>query len=123
MIEQTNANAEIRKALSHKGITSGAKLARFLNAEGVIFFLRGPDWRDSHAELRLRETGQVLEFYPQPGDERLREACVDRAVDAACEITGIDEWSKAPYSNCWLPSKYVERLHEDFLPEDFPQSA
>lgn len=124
MTENTNSNAELRQALSKKGVTSGAKLARFVGSEAVIFFLVGRDgWNSAHAELRLLKEGRSLTFFAQPGDERVREACVDRAVDVAREITGVFEWSKAPFSNCWLPSKYVDSLHEDMESGELPQSA
>jgi hypothetical protein len=123
MTEHTNPNAELREALSKKGITSGAKLARFLKSSGVIFFLRGEGgWENARAELRLPDR-ETLTFYALPEDERVREACVDRAVDVAREVTGIFEWSKAPFSNCWLPSDDIERLHEEFDTRELPQSA
>jgi hypothetical protein len=122
MIEHTNPNAELRQALAKKGITSGLKLARFLKSPAVIFFLRGDDWSDAHAELRILGSGEILTFYPLPDDERIREACVDQAVETARDLTGVFEWSKAPFSNCWLPSDDVEYLHEEFLPQ-VPQPA
>lgn len=125
MTEPMNPNAELRAALEHKGITNGAKLARYLKSEAVIFFLRGRDgWENAHAELRLLDSGETLEFYPMPGDDRIREACVDRAVDAARDATGVFEWSRAPFSNCWLPSEDIEDLHEEFESRgELPQSA
>lgn len=125
MTEHTNPKAELREALAKKGITSGAKLARYLKSPGVIFFVRGRDgWENAYAELRLLEAGDSLKFHPEEGDARVREACVDRAVEEARRVLGIFEWSSSPFSNCWLPSEDIERLNEDFGHfEDFPQSA
>jgi hypothetical protein len=124
MTEPTNPNAELREALSKKGITNGAKLARYLRSPGVIFFLRGRDgWENAYAELRLLDAGDSLTFPARADDSKVREACVDRAVDEARQILGIFEWSKAPFSNCWLPSEDIERLHEEFEVGELPQSA
>jgi len=123
MTEHLNPNAELRRALSQKGITSGLKLAKYLGSPGVIFFVRGESWGDARAELRLLKEGEIHTFHVLPEDERVREDCVDRAVDAARGLTGVYEWSKAPFSNCWLPSELVEELHEDFERGELPQSA
>jgi hypothetical protein len=125
MTEHTNTKADLREALSKKGITSGAKLARYLGSKGVIFFVRGPEgWENAHAELRLLDAGDSIKFYAREDDARVREACVDRAVEQARELLGVFEWSSAPFSNCWLPSEDIEDLNEDFAQgQDFPKSA
>lgn len=131
MTEPINSSAELRNALQKKGVTNGLRLAKFLDCEAVIFFLRGKEWGSARAELRLLDTGEVQTFRALPDDERVRESCVDRAVEAAREATGVYEWSKAPFSNCWLPSDAVEDLHEEFEEfgnfddddEDLPHSA
>lgn len=112
---ETNPNAALRLALAQKGITNGLKLARFLNSPGVIFFFRGQDgWADSRAELRLLDVGDRISFEPEEGEVEVRRACVDKAMETGSRLLEVEGWSRAPYSNCWLPQEDVSRLHDMF---------
>lgn len=115
-----STSERLRKALNDKGITNGRKLAEYLDSKGVIFFARGRGgWENSHAELRFRDKAgqeQRSTFRPN-GSGAVREQCVQDAMHDGFMELGVDSWSKAPFSNCWLPSEDVSRVHEEFDPE------
>lgn len=112
-------STQIREELAKEGITNGRKLADHLGSKGAIFFVQGGgSWQDAHAELRYREGGtEHRTQYPPKAPGRpgaVRQQCVDDAMADAFEKLGVDSWSKAPFSNCWLPSEDVSRVHEEF---------
>lgn len=111
-----STSARLRVALAEKGIRSGRELADYLGSEAEIFFVRGgDDWEGAHAVLKFEKDGRKerRKFFPT-SHEYHREECLSQAkADAAREL-GIQEWSRAPFSNCWLPSEDVARVHEEF---------
>lgn len=109
-------SAQIRQELAKDGITNGRKLADHLGSKGAIFFVRGEgSWQNAHAELRYREGGiEHRSTYRPTGPGAVRQQCVDDAMEDAAQKLGVNSWSKTPFSNCWLPSEDVSRVHEEF---------
>lgn len=114
-----STSEKIREALAEKGITNGRMLADYLGSEGVIFFVRGTGgWDKARAELRYKEDGKEKRRNYRPKEFLdVRYQCVADAQDDAAELLGIESWSKAPFSNCWLPSEDVSKVHEEFDPQ------
>lgn len=114
---------KLREELAKKGITNGRKLAVHLGSKGMIFFIRGEgSWQSARAELRFRENGveQTWTYRPK-GPGAVRQQCVEDAMAEGSERLGVESWSKTPFSNCWLPSDDVSRVHEEF--DHFEDSA
>lgn len=116
----TTTREKIRESLAERGITSGWELAEHLGSKGAIFFIRGKDgWENAHAELRYTEDGRTRRSTYRPrGTGAVRQQCVEDAMADGWEHLGVDSWSKAPFSNCWLPSEDISRLYEEFSEED-----
>lgn len=113
--------AELREALKAKGITSGQRLAEYLGSPAVIFFIMNDASRYKRAELVYTKDGrrEILVRAPARGLETLtekRNSAVERARVAAEGLIpyGRDDWSRAPFSNCWLPTEMISKLHEEF---------
>jgi len=109
-----------REALVEAGITSGAQLAEHLKAPAVIFFFAGKDKRP-HAELRwwdAQRSMKVSNHWPNSplmtvGTARRRT--VEAARQEAQVYLSIFEWSRSPFSNCWLPTENLQRARKEFL--------
>jgi len=112
--------AELREALKAKGITNGRRLAEHLKCP-VIFFIVSRENRYLRAELHYQRYGdpKVLVRTPDAGLEGLsqkRANAVEKARVAAeglCTLAA-DDWSRAPFSNCWIPTEKLSQLHEEF---------
>jgi hypothetical protein len=118
MTATMSTSARLRAALAEKNIRSGRELAEYLESKGEIYFIRGEEgWENARAELRYWEDGrrQKRVYRPTLGEYH-REECVNQAKEEAAEILGVDSWSRSPFSNCWLPSEDVSRVHEKFDP-------
>jgi hypothetical protein len=114
---EMSTSERLREALAKKGIKSGLELADYLGSKGAIVFVRGRgDWMNARAELVYRDLDGKRRrevFRPEEVVE-VRQQCVDDAMDDGWTRLGIDSWSRAPFSNCWLPSEDVQRIHEEF---------
>lgn len=111
---------ELKAALREQGVTNGRKLADRLDCP-VIFFVVSERNRYMRAELHYAQYGdrKVLVRTPDTGLEGLsskRANAVEKAKLAAEGITryGRDGWSRAPFSNCWIPTEKLSELHEQF---------
>ncbi len=115
-----STSTRLRYALAERGVTSGRELASYLGCPAELYFIRGSsdDWSDCRAELRFKEDGrrQKRVYRPVTGGDRrdLVQECLDQAKADASEHLGIESWSRTPFSNCWLPSDDVSRVHEEF---------
>lgn len=107
-----------RDLLKLIGITNGKGFAHLGVAPSVIFFLardrKNPNHLDHRAEMHIfDEQGREEElkiFRPDKiGPVSLdRVSCVDKAKAYANDIIGEGEWSRTPFSNCWIPSESYE---------------
>ena len=113
--------AELREALKAKGITSGWGLADYLKSPVMIFFVVSDRNRYVRAELVYTEGGRRKKLVRAP-DAGLRVLSLRRAnavekarvaAEGLCDY-GRDDWSRAPFSNCWLPTEMIAKLHEEF---------
>lgn len=113
-----NTGELLRYELRTRGIDNGLKLAEHLGSRAVIIFLRGKKgWSEARAELRYTEDGvRRRAIYRPTVKDFVREECVEGAMTDAGLNLGIDSWARAPFSNCWLPSEDVERLHQEYTP-------
>lgn len=107
---------ELREALKAHGIHNGRRLAEHLKCP-VIFFVVSKNNRYLRAELVCGN--DVLVRAPERGLTGLsqkRSSAVERARVAAEGLTpyGRDDWSRAPFSNCWVPTEKLSQLHEEF---------
>lgn len=106
----------IADMLKERGITSGRKLARHVEAPAVIYFLlKASDGRgdDPRAELHFQGITRVY----RPSGERsgmtvrdMRLETTEDAMDDAETLMGLDDWRKTPFSNCWLPVESMNRM-------------
>lgn len=108
---------ELRQVLKERGIYNGLRLAEHLECP-VIFFVVGQYLR---AELHYGD--QFLVRTPEAGLaglSRKRNSAVEQARVAAEEVTRYsrDDWSRAPFSNCWMPTEKLSQLHEEFESRD-----
>jgi hypothetical protein len=113
--------AELREALKAKGITNGRRLAEHLGSPVVIFFVTSQKNNFVRAELLYDQYGESKSLVRSPGAgtsglSQKRASAVERARVAAeglCKYSR-DDWSRAPFSNCWLPTEMISKLHEEF---------
>lgn len=116
-------------ALIRRGIVSSVQLAERLESPAMIFFFAGPKVRRPHAELRYwddKGREQVSEHWPPFLDMTLsacRRKTVGAAQNEAAEVLGLSQWSRSPFSNCWLPSDIVAEAHRRFMGETEPETA
>lgn len=113
--------AELREALKAKGITNGRRLAEYLQSPVVIFFITSQKNNFVRAELVYTQSGEKKSLVRTPetgmnGLSQKRANAVERARVAAeglCDY-GREDWSRAPFSNCWLPTEMIAKLHKEF---------
>jgi hypothetical protein len=113
---------ELREALKAKGITNGRRLAEYLGSPVVIFFVTSQKNNFVRAELLYEDPyGEPKSLVRSPGAgtnglSQKRASAVERARVAAEGLCtyGRDDWSRAPFSNCWLPTEMISKLHEEF---------
>lgn len=111
---------ELREALKAKGITNGRRLSEYLDCP-VIFFVVSSRNNYLRAELHYKQYGESksLVRMPDPGLEGLSQKrlnAVNKARTAAEGLCALqpDEWSRSPFSNCWMPTEKLSQLHEEF---------
>lgn len=119
-----STSQELRQALRARGITNGRKLAEYMGSkdsgpEPVIYFMVENDTQDVRAELHYVLDGKPSTAVFEPDDDfegisQLRRNCLNQAKQEAQEKLSIFEWSRSPFSNCWLPSDVISKVHEQF---------
>lgn len=121
MTETISASERLRAALAREDVHSGLELADFTEAPAAIFFVAKRTGAIPYAELRYfddaKEKEHRLNFFPEPSARSMgdkRRSALEQAKDAAKDLMGITEWSRTPFSNSWLPSTIVSKLHEDY---------
>lgn len=113
-------NNVFRDALAEVGIKNGIQLAERLECPAVIIFLAGPHLKVPHAELRIWEEGKERHFTFSPRHPgtmsvaAMRRKTVEEAQEKAKETLGPTEWSRAPFSNCWMPSRYLQEARQRY---------
>lgn len=121
MTETISASERLRAALAKEDVHSGLELADFTEAPAAIFFVAKRSGAIPYAELRYfddeNDKELRLNFFPAPtarsmGDKR--RSALEQAQEAAKDLLGIQAWSRTPYSNSWLPSDIVSKLHEEY---------
>lgn len=112
--------AELREALKTHGITNGRRLAEHLKCP-VIFFVVSRNNHYLRAELHYERYGEAKSLVRTPdsglsGLSQKRNNAVERARVAAEGLTEYtrEDWSRAPFSNCWVPTEKLSQLHEEF---------
>lgn len=126
--DNTASTSTIGEMLEARGITSGRKLAKHTEAQAVIYFLlRDAEGHgnDPRAELHFRVTmpdqdpkWMVRQYRPDTrhGSMSVRDMrmeTTERAQDDAGDLLGLNEWTKAPFSNCWLPVESMNRMRQE----------
>jgi len=121
MMETISASERLRTALAKEDVHSGLELADFTEAPAAIFFVAKRTGAIPYAELRYfddkNDKELRLNFFPEPAARSMgdkRRSALSQAQEAARDLLGIEEWSRTPYSNSWLPSDIVSKLHEDY---------
>jgi hypothetical protein len=121
MNETISASERLRTALAAEDVHSGLELADFTEAPAAIFFVAKRTGAMPYAELRYFDdkNGKELRlnFFPLPTARSMgekRRSALEQAQEAAKDLLGIEGWSRTPYSNSWLPSVIVSKLHEEF---------
>jgi hypothetical protein len=111
-------------ALVRQGVTSGSQLAERLESPAAIFFFAGGR---PYAELRYWDSSGAMSVskhwprYPNMTVAACRKKTVEAAQNEAKELLGLEEWSRSPFPNCWLPSSVVEEARRMFMEE--PKTA
>lgn len=112
--------AQLREALKARGITNGLRLAEHLDSP-VIFFVTSQRNNYVRAELHYVRYGKRESLVRSPdagttGLAQKRASAVERARVAAEGLCSYprEDWSRGPFSNCWLPTEMVAKLHEEF---------
>lgn len=111
-----------REALVGAGITNGIQLARRMGSPAVILFF---------AEGRLPVPYAELRYWDEKGHEQrsphlprhpttmsmpaMRKKTVEEAQEKAMTALGLTEWSRGPFSNCWLPTEYLQAARERYM--------
>ncbi len=121
MIKTMSASERLRAALAREDVHSGLELADFTEAKAAIFFVAKRTGAVPYAELRYfddkNDKELRLNFFPAPGARSMgdkRRSALEQAKEAAKDLLGIEQWSRTPFSNSWLPSDVVSKLHQDF---------
>lgn len=129
MNETISASERLRTALAAEDVHSGLELADFTEAPAAIFFVAKRTGAMPYAELRYFDdkNGKELRlnFFPLSTARSMgekRRSALEQAQEAAQDLLGIEGWSRTPYSNSWLPSTIVSKLHEEFDAE-VPEGA
>lgn len=110
-----------QEELIRRGITSGSQLAERLSAPAAIFFFAGGP--RPYAELWHwdGEGGRTVSThwprFPNMTLTASRKKTVEAAQNEAAKDLGLVQWSRSPFSNCWLPTRIVDEARAQFMGE------
>jgi hypothetical protein len=119
---------DFREALIAAGITNGTLLAEHMQAPAAIFFLVGRSGLPV-AELRSwdDQRRKTVSLH-RPDSHRMstgdaRRMTVEAAKAEALKRLSVMGWSRAPFSNCWLPTDVLKAARREFLGEQDAPTA
>ncbi len=110
---------DFRDALIKRGVVSGSQLAEHLKSPAVIFFFAGGG--RPYAELRFWDDigdMSVSKHWPPQSHMTLgeiRRETVEAAKNEAANALALPNWTRAPFSNCWLPAGVLTEARQEFL--------